>query len=160
MNRSGAVFTSGLTTHQSAVLAEHNARNAESLAMQQALKRVRESDFPLAELLNTDTRGNSASRGPLTSDIEDMMYGFGDSWPIDAGAVKLVEQVVKNYIQDLAARALRVAELRPGGKLDKECFMFLVRKDKAKFRRVHRLLSANEEIKRVQKAEIKEDDGK
>ena len=46
------------------------------------------------------------------------------------------------------------AELRPDKKLDKECFLYLVRKDRKKFQRVHRLLTANDEIKRVKKIDI------
>ena len=88
-------------------------------------------------------------------DIEEMMFGFGDEWPPDADAVRLLESYVVNYIEDLAVRALEIAELR--GKLDKECFMFLVRKDRKKFSRVHKLLKSNEELKTVQKVELKED---
>jgi hypothetical protein len=43
------------------------------------------------------------------------------------------------------------------GKLDKECFMFIVRKDRKKFSRVHKLLKSNEELKTVNKVELKED---
>ncbi len=82
------------------------------------------------------------------------MFGFGDKWPPDSGAVRMLEALVIEYIQDLGVRAKQVAEMRPGGKLDKECFLFLVRKDRRKFQRVHRLLTANEELKRVQKVDI------
>jgi transcription initiation factor TFIID subunit 13 len=89
------------------------------------------------------------------SDIEEMMFGFGDEWPPDTDAVHLVESLVVSYIEDIAVRALEVADLR--GKLDKECFLFLVRKDRKKFSRVHKLLKSNEELKTVQKVELKED---
>ena len=82
------------------------------------------------------------------------MYGFGDSWPPNHGAVSVVESLVEDYIADLTARAEAVAQLR--GKLDKECFMFVVRKDRAKFNRVHRLLKANDEIKSARQLEYKE----
>jgi len=98
-----------------------------------------------------------AKQGPLGNDIADMMFGFGDSWPPDRDAVDMVEGLVTNYVKDLAARALQVADLRPNGKLDKECFLYLVRKDRQKFQRVNRLLFANKEIKSAQKVDIKED---
>jgi transcription initiation factor TFIID subunit 13 len=83
------------------------------------------------------------------------MFGFGDDWPPERDSVKLVEHLVNNYLEDLARRAAEVAELR--GKLDKECFMFLVRKDRRKFSRVHKLLKTNEEIKNIQKVDLKDD---
>jgi hypothetical protein len=52
-------------------------------------------------------------------------------------------------------KALEVAEVT--GKLDKECFMFLVRKDRHKFSRVNRLIKANEELKRVQNTFLSDD---
>lgn len=93
----------------------------------------------------------------FTSDIEDQMYGFGDKYPQNSGAVAVVESLVEEYIANLTARAEAVAQLR--GKLDKECFMFVVRKDRAKFNRVHALLKANEEIKSVRQMEFKEQEG-
>ena len=94
-------------------------------------------------------------RSKFYGDIEEMMYGFGDDWPPDTGAVNLVESLVTDYIEGLAERAVEVAELR--GKLDKECFMFLVRKDRKKFNRVHKLIKTNEELKTVQKVDLKDD---
>lgn len=84
-----------------------------------------------------------------------MMFGFGDEWPPDSDAVHLVETLVVEYIQDLAVRALEVAYVR--AKLDKECFMFLVRKDRKKFSRVHKLIKTNEELKTVRKIELNEE---
>ena len=84
-----------------------------------------------------------------------MMFGFGDEWPPDGAAVTLVEGLLTSYIEELAERAVEVGELR--GKLDKECFMFLVRKDRKKFSRVHKLLKTNEELKVVNKVDLKDD---
>ena len=100
-------------------------------------------------------KGRSRRDNKFYNDIEEMMFGFGDEWPPDSNAVCLLESFVVSYIEDLAVRALEIAELR--GKLDKECFMFLVRKDRKKFSRVHKLLKSNEELKTVQKVELKED---
>ena len=93
--------------------------------------------------------------GEFGSDIAEMMFGFGDTWPPNTDAVRCIDSLVTDYIHDMGARALRVAELRPDKKLDKECFLYLVRKDRKKFQRVHRLLNANDEIKRVKKVDIR-----
>ena len=101
------------------------------------------------------TTKNRRKDNKFYNDIEEMMFGFGDEWPPDSSAVCLLEILVVSYVEDLAVRALEIAELR--GKLDKECFMFLVRKDRKKFSRVHKLLKSNEELKTVQKLELRED---
>ncbi len=88
----------------------------------------------------------------MYNDIEEMMFGFGDQWPPNENCVRLVESIVTNYIEDLTMRAAQIATMR--GKMDKECFMFVVRKDRRKFSRVHTLLKANEELKSVQKMEM------
>lgn len=95
------------------------------------------------------------SRSGLYDDIEEMMFGFGDKWPPEEESVKLVESIVTNYIEELTMRAAQIADIR--GKLDKECFMFVVRKDRRKFSRIHKLLKANEDLKNAQKVEMSED---
>lgn len=92
----------------------------------------------------------------MYEDIEEMMFGFGDNWPSHPETVRLVESVVRKYIADLAMRAVAVSEMR--GKLDKECFMYVVRKDKAKFARVCQLLKAHAELRGVQRSEMKDGD--
>jgi transcription initiation factor TFIID subunit 13 len=92
----------------------------------------------------------------LTKNIEEMMFGFGDEWPCDREAVDLVDNLVQNYISDLVIRAQKVA--LQTGKLDKECFVYLVRQETMKFKRINNLLKANEEIHSVQKVDIKEQD--
>jgi transcription initiation factor TFIID subunit 13 len=92
----------------------------------------------------------------LTKNIEEMMFGFGDEWPCDREAVDLVDNLVQNYISDLVIRAQKVA--LQTGKLDKECFVYLVRQETTKFKRINNLLKANEEIHSVQKVDIKEQD--
>ena len=65
--------------------------------------------------LNTSVKDSTATP-PLTrkgsqdkkfyGDIEEMMFGFGDEWPPDGNAIRLLESFVVNYIEDLAVRAL------------------------------------------------------
>lgn len=90
----------------------------------------------------------------MHNDIEEMMYGFGDNWPPNQESVSLIECMVTSYIEDLAVRAKEVSDLR--GKMDKECFMYVVRKDRSKFSRACQLLKANDELKSAQKMELKE----
>ena len=52
-----------------------------------------------------------------------------------------------------AKRACTISELK--GKLDADCFLYLVRKDKRKFSRATQLLQTNEEIIVVRKMELK-----
>lgn len=95
-------------------------------------------------------------RSRMYEDIEEMMFGFGDkSWPPESEAVELMETLVTTYIKDLGIRAKLVADMTK--RFDKECFLFLVRKDTKKFRRVSELLSANEVVKKVQKNKLPEE---
>ena len=73
-------------------------------------------------------------KGELSYDIEEMMYGFGDSWPPDEKSVELVDSIVTSYIEDIAMQASKVAEFR-GSAIDKNCFLFAVRKNRQKFDR-------------------------
>ena len=43
------------------------------------------------------------------------------------------------------------------GKLDKECFLYRVRKETAKFSRVNQLLSAHEELKQAQDMQLSDE---
>ncbi|RYG96530.1 hypothetical protein EON65_54260 [archaeon] len=70
-----------------------------------------------------DKRKKTSKHG-MYDDIEEIMFGFGDAWPPDSNAVELLELMAVNYIQDLCARSLQVANVT--GKLDKECFLFQV----------------------------------
>lgn len=116
-----------------------------------------EDDDTLLSKFEKPTPTPTAKRQRKTamhSDIEEMMYGFGDNWPPNQQSVSLIECMVTKYIEDLAVRAKDVSDLR--GKMDKECFMYVVRKDRSKFTRVCQLLKANDELKNAQKMELKE----
>ena len=85
-------------------------------------------------------------------DIQDMLFGFGDSWPSNKDSLSLLEILVKQFIEDLSHQALAVAEIR--GKLDVECFLFVIRKDPRKLYRIQTLLSSNEQIKKARTMEL------
>ena len=106
----------------------------------------------------SDASGVSVQRSEkrrVYEDIEDMMYGFGDSWPPHPESVKLMGELISEYIEDITYRAMKVSELT--GSLDKECFLYVVRKDRKKFNRIHKLLSAFDEIKKAQELDVKEE---
>ncbi|CAM9953261.1 unnamed protein product, partial [Pylaiella littoralis] len=70
-----------------------------------------------------------------------MMYGFGDEEHPLPETVACMQQLVGEYIRHVTDEACKAAEVK--GKLDTECFMFAVRDDKAKFKRVRQLLDTN-----------------
>ena len=92
----------------------------------------------------------------MYEDIEEMMFGFGDKWPPNSDSVELMEKIAANYIRNVCQRAKDVSDLS-GKDLDKECFMYAVRKDRRKFTRVYSLLKTNEELKKLKSTEIVEE---
>jgi transcription initiation factor TFIID subunit 13 len=102
---------------------------------------------------------SSSSRSAMSEDVEEMMYGFGDDvWPPRPDSVELMEKVVSNYIRNLCHRAVEISDLA-SMKLDKESFMFAVRKDSRKFNRVYTLLKSNEELRKAQKYDMTAESG-
>ena len=58
-------------------------------------------------------------------ELKYMMYGFGDAEDPLPGTVDLVENLVVDYIQNIAHRAMEVSERR--GKLQTEDLLYLIR---------------------------------
>uniref|UniRef100_A0A7N0TTH7 Transcription initiation factor TFIID subunit 13 n=2 Tax=Kalanchoe fedtschenkoi TaxID=63787 RepID=A0A7N0TTH7_KALFE len=88
-------------------------------------------------------------RGVFQKDLQHMMYGFGDDPNPLPETMALVEDIVVEYVSDLANKAQEMASKR--GKLLTEDFLFLIRKDPAKLNRSRELLSMNEELKQARK---------
>ena len=97
---------------------------------------------------------NPNAKDIFKSDIEEMMFGFGDQWPPMGESTQLVQDIVVQYIEDLVVRAGEIGKLR--GSLDTECFIYLVSRDRQKFSRVCKLLEAYEDLKSVQKKTIED----
>lgn len=93
------------------------------------------------------TFASNANDRKFRKELEEMMFGFGDSWPPNKDTTTLMEILTKQYIEDLCQQARQMAELR--GKLDADCFLFLMRKDPRKHNRLLQLLQANEELKKA-----------
>lgn len=98
------------------------------------------------------SRKRRQSAYQMYDNIEEMMYGFGDKWEPNSDSVELVERIVANYVRNLCQRAKDVADVT--GTLDKECFVYAVRKDRQKFTRIYTLLKAYDEIKKVKSDEL------
>lgn len=96
---------------------------------------------------NTQPSSSSSATTSVSvfkSDIQDILYGCGDSWPPDEGVVALFDTLVVDYIKNITLQALDIAEIRK--RLDNECFLFLIRKEKEKYDRVMTLLKTNQEL--------------
>ncbi|XP_021298928.1 transcription initiation factor TFIID subunit 13 [Herrania umbratica] len=89
-------------------------------------------------------------RGVFQKDLQHMMYGFGDDPNPLPETVSLVEDIVVEYVTDLAHKAQDIGSKR--GKLSVEDFLYLIRKDLPKLNRCTELLSMQEELKQARKA--------
>ncbi|XP_021904410.1 transcription initiation factor TFIID subunit 13 [Carica papaya] len=89
-------------------------------------------------------------RGVFQKDLQHMMYGFGDDANPLPETVALVEDIVVEYVTDLAHKAQDIGSKR--GKLSVEDFLYLIRKDLPKLNRCTELLSMQEELKQARKA--------
>ncbi|XP_011041453.1 PREDICTED: transcription initiation factor TFIID subunit 13 [Populus euphratica] len=89
-------------------------------------------------------------RGVFQKDLQHMMYGFGDDPNPLPETVALVEDIVVEYVTDMAHKAQEIGSKR--GKLSVEDFLFLIRKDPPKLNRCTELLSMQEELKQARKA--------
>ncbi|KAK3194233.1 hypothetical protein Dsin_025543 [Dipteronia sinensis] len=89
-------------------------------------------------------------RGVFQKDLQHMMYGFGDDANPLPETVALVEEIVVEYVTDLAHNAQDIGSKR--GKLSVEDFLYQIRKDFPKLKRCTELLSMQKELKQVKKA--------
>jgi len=108
------------------------------------------------DIIDNYERDHEIERPNFYHDIQEMMFGFGDTWPSNRNATLLTDRLVTTYITELAQRAEIVAETT--GKLDKECFLYLVRKDEFKFSRVMKLINTNDQLRTIKKQNIDEED--
>ncbi|KAI9181011.1 hypothetical protein LWI28_010292 [Acer negundo] len=89
-------------------------------------------------------------RGVFQKDLQRMMYGFGDDANPLPETVALVEDIVVEYVTDLALNALHIGSKR--GTLTVEDFLYQIRKDFPKLKRCTELLSMQKELKQATKA--------
>ncbi|CAI5719812.1 unnamed protein product [Peronospora destructor] len=88
-------------------------------------------------------------RGELVDSIKHMLFGFGDeaeAEPLDETA-ELMEDLVVENVHAMTKKAMELATIK--GKLDAECFIFLLRKYPERYDRIAELLRANDEFRAV-----------
>uniref|UniRef100_A0AAV1TLQ9 Transcription initiation factor TFIID subunit 13 n=1 Tax=Peronospora matthiolae TaxID=2874970 RepID=A0AAV1TLQ9_9STRA len=99
----------------------------------------------------TDIQGAQAAqskplaRGELVDSIKHMLFGFGDENEPRDETAQLMEELVVEYVHAMTKKAMDLAAVK--GKLDTECFIFLIRKDPERYNRVAELLRANDEFR-------------
>jgi len=85
----------------------------------------------------------------FSKELRCMMYGFGDDQNPYTESVDILEDLVIQFINDIAHNARDVGR---NGKITVEDVIFIVKNDQRKFARVKDLLSMNEELKKARKA--------
>ncbi|CAM9179446.1 unnamed protein product [Ascophyllum nodosum] len=83
--------------------------------------------------------------GSLMESLPQMMYGYGDEEQPLPETVACMKELVSEYIRDVTDEACRVASMK--GRLDTECYLFAVRRDRAKYKRGREILELNHHIK-------------
>ena len=79
-----------------------------------------------------------------------MMFGYGDDAEPFEESVELMEDLLIDYVTDLAHLCMRTS-VNPG-RLQMEDVLFLLRKDEKKFARCKELLETSVELKKTMKA--------
>ncbi|KAG7393194.1 Transcription initiation factor TFIID subunit 13 [Phytophthora pseudosyringae] len=86
-------------------------------------------------------------RGELVESIKHMLFGFGDEAESLDETAELMEDLVVENVHAMTKKAMELATIK--GKLDTECFIFLIRKDPERYDRIAELLRANDEFRAV-----------
>ncbi|KAF1334256.1 Transcription initiation factor, partial [Globisporangium splendens] len=86
-------------------------------------------------------------KGELVESIKHMMFGFGDESEPLSETAEVMEDMVVEYVNAMTKKAMDMAVVK--GKLDTECFIFLIRKDPERYERIAELLRANDELRAV-----------
>lgn len=85
----------------------------------------------------------------FSKELRCMMYGFGDDQNPYTESVDLLEDLVIQFLADIALRAMDIGR---SGRISVEDVVHIVRHDHRKYARVKDLLTMNEELKRARKA--------
>jgi len=85
----------------------------------------------------------------FSKELRCMMYGFGDDQNPYTETVDMLEDLVIQFISEIAHKAMEIG--RPQ-RVSVEDVMHLVRRDPRKYARVKDLLIMNEELKKARKA--------
>lgn len=96
------------------------------------------------------------SNSILTCTVRQMMSGFGDQQAPRPESVRLMEEIVLEYITGLAAKSTEIAQTNRRERPDVTDIKFIIRKDKRKLQRVRYLLEMKAEIKRATNVDAEE----
>ena len=88
-------------------------------------------------------------RGAFAKDMAYMMYGFGDAKEPDPRTIELMEDMLVEYLTNVAHRSMEVAERR--GRMQTEDLLYVIRNDRKKFARVDELLEMNAKLKEARR---------
>merc|ERR1711884_416963 len=102
-----------------------------------------------ANLSTIPSTGGLGRKRLFSKELRCMMYGFGDDQNPYTESVDLLEDLVIEFITQMTQRAMEVGR---SGRVQVEDMLYLVRRDKRKYARVHDLLNMNEELKKARKA--------
>lgn len=117
------------------------------------------ADLIPEEMLDDDIndpskREKTAEDKLLESDIARIMYGCGDDKKPYLESVELIRIIIQNFVTEFCQKSLDLAN-QNNRNLKVEDMMFLIRQDKAKFRKVTNLLNFNQELKQLRKNDFK-----
>lgn len=100
-----------------------------------------------------DDKGSSSRRLALPrifkTELRQMMSGFGDDQNPRADTIRLMEELVLDYITALVAKSTEVADANRRERPDVTDIKFVIRKNKKKLARVRYLLEMKAEIKKA-----------
>ena len=98
---------------------------------------------------SSDGQSLDKKKRVFSKELRCMMYGFGDDQNPYTESVDMLEDLVIQFINEIALRAMDVGRQ---GRVSVEDVMHLVQRDPRKYARVKDLLLMNEELKKARKA--------
>ena len=98
---------------------------------------------------------NKIRKQYFAPDLPWMMYGFGDDKAPLKETVDLLDEVVSQYVEDLARQALAITTRKTGG-FKLEDLLYVMRRDRKKHTRARRMLLAKEKIADARDGGVKE----
>ncbi|KAG8226260.1 hypothetical protein J437_LFUL004817 [Ladona fulva] len=114
------------------------------------------SDMIAGISITTDGLPTEVDNLSFVTEIQDMMYGFGDSAQPLVESAQLIEEIVHQQMVSVCYRAMEVAEMRGSKSIKVEDLIFLIRNNKMKLQRILKYL-ALKEIKRTMNSTINEE---
>ena len=99
----------------------------------------------LERTLEARNERETDARATVDATVAYMMYGFGDAKEPDPDSIELMEDMLVDYLTNVAHRAMEVAERR--GRMQTEDLLYVIRNDRKKFARVDELLEMNAKLK-------------